>query len=141
MKQRHVNADRGRLVVGLMSGTSADGVDAALVRISGRDSAVHVTPLAFSALPYPRGLRQRIVAAAVDGTVADICHLNAVLGEWFGRAALRVIAEAGLNPARIHLIGSHGQTIHHLPTPIRDSGLRIRSTLQIAEPSIIAERM
>lgn len=140
MKHRHVNADRGRLVVGLMSGTSADGVDAALVRISGRDSAVHVTPLAFSALPYPRGLRQRIVAAAVDGTVADICHLNAVLGEWFGRAALRVIAEAGLNPARIHLIGSHGQTIHHLPTPIRDSGLRIRSTLQIAEPSIIAER-
>jgi anhydro-N-acetylmuramic acid kinase len=128
-------------VVGLMSGTSADGVDAALVRISGRGEAVRVKPLAFFPMPYPRGLQQRILRASLNGSVADICHLNAVLGEWFGRAALRVIAQGGLKPAQVHLIGSHGQTLHHLPTPVHERGIgRLRSTLQIAEPSIIAER-
>jgi anhydro-N-acetylmuramic acid kinase len=73
--------------------------------------------------------------------VAEVCHLNAVLGEWFARASLRIIAHAGLAPSRIDMIGSHGQTIHHLPTPTPEPGLgRIRSTLQLAEPSIIAER-
>jgi anhydro-N-acetylmuramic acid kinase len=141
MKTTRTKIPKSRNVVGLMSGTSADGVDAALVRISGSGEAVTVKPLAFSSLPYPRGLQQRIVTAAMDGTVSDICHLNAVLGEWFSRAALRVIAQSGLPPSQVHLIGSHGQTIHHLPTPVREYGIgRLRSTLQIAEPSIIAER-
>jgi anhydro-N-acetylmuramic acid kinase len=141
MKTLHTKVGTTKNVVGLMSGTSADGVDAALVRISGGPDAIRVKPLAFSALSYPRGLQQRIVRAAVDGTVTDICHLNAVLGEWFGRAALRVITQSGLRPSQIHFIGSHGQTVHHLPTPVREYGIgRIRSTLQIAEPSIIAER-
>ena len=75
------------------------------------------------------------------GTVFDICHLNVVMGEWFARAALRVIRQAGLKPSSIHLIGSHGQTVHHLPTPRREPGLgMVRSTLQIAEPAVIAER-
>lgn len=141
MKRAHTKIGKSRNVVGLMSGTSADGVDAALVRINGSGEAVTVKPLAFSALPYPRGLQQRIVTAAVDGTVSEVCHLNAVLGEWFARAALDVIAQSGLPPSQVHLIGSHGQTIHHLPTPVREYGIgRLRSTLQIGEPSIIAER-
>ena len=141
LKTTRTKIGKSRNVVGLMSGTSADGVDAALVRISGSRDAVRVKPLTFSALPYPRALQQRIVSAAVDGSVAEICHLNAVLGEWFSRAALRVITQSGLTPSQVHLIGSHGQTIHHLPTPVREYGIgRMRSTLQIAEPSIIAER-
>lgn len=141
MKKTCTSIGKSMNVVGLMSGTSADGVDAALVQISGYGDAVTVKPLAFSSLSYPRGLQPRIVTAAVEGTVAEICHLNAVLGEWFSRAALRVIAQAGLKSTQIHLIGSHGQTIHHLPTPVREHGIGpIRSTLQIAEPSIIAER-
>ena len=141
MKTTPTKISKSRIVVGLMSGTSADGVDAALVRIRGSRDAVKVKPLAFSSLPYPSGLQQRIVKAAVDGSVSEICHLNAVLGEWFGRAALRVIRQAGLTPSQVHLIGSHGQTMHHLPTPVRQYGLTsIRSTLQIAEPAIIAER-
>lgn len=141
MKKTRTSIGKSMNVVGLMSGTSADGVDAALVRISGHGDAVTVKPLAFSSMPYPRGLQRRIVRAAAEGTVAEICHLNAVLGEWFSRAALRVIAQAGVQPSQVHLIGSHGQTIHHLPTPVREYGIgHIRSTLQIAEPSIIAER-
>ncbi len=128
-------------VIGLMSGTSGDGVDAALVEIRGHGRALRVTPLESCASPYPAPLRQRIVVASTRGTVSYICHLNVVLGEWFANSALRVMKRAGLRPSDVHLIGSHGQTVHHLPKPVREPGLGlIRSTLQIAEPAVIAER-
>ncbi len=128
-------------VVGLMSGTSGDGVDAAIVEISGRGRSVKAHTLAAQTLPYSRSLQQRILTAAVSGTVAEICYLNALLGEWFADAALQVIRRAKLRPADVALIGSHGQTIHHLPNGIQAPGVgAIRSTLQIAEPAVIAER-
>lgn len=128
-------------VVGLMSGTSGDGVDAALVDIRGSGHALKVKPLAFVSCPYPADLQQRVLAVSARGTVSEICHLNVVLGEWFAKAALRVIKQAGLEPAKIDLIGSHGQTIHHLPNVVDEPGIgSVRSTLQIAEPAIIAER-
>jgi anhydro-N-acetylmuramic acid kinase len=128
-------------VVGLMSGTSGDGVDAALVEITGRKQSLRARTLAAQTLAYPRTLQQRIVTASVSGTVGEICHLNALLGEWFADAALQVIRRAKLRPADIALIGSHGQTIHHLPHGIQAAGVgAIRSTLQIAEPTVIAER-
>jgi anhydro-N-acetylmuramic acid kinase len=128
-------------VVGLMSGTSGDGVDAAVVDIRGRAQDLRVRLLAFAPMPYPAALQRRIVAAAAQGTVAEICRLNVVLGEWFAKAALRAVKQAGLRTADVPLIGSHGQTIHHLPAPEREAGLGlIRSTLQIAEPAVIAER-
>ncbi|BCA55505.1 Anhydro-N-acetylmuramic acid kinase [Nitrospira sp. KM1] len=128
-------------IVGLMSGTSGDGVDAALVDITGRNQSLTARTLAAQTLAYPRSLQQRILTASVSGTVADICHLNALLGEWFADAALQVIRQAKLRPADIALIGSHGQTVHHLPYGIHGPGVgAIRSTLQIAEPAVIAER-
>jgi anhydro-N-acetylmuramic acid kinase len=128
-------------IVGLMSGTSGDGVDAALVEVSGRGPTLRAQALAAQTLAYPRSLQQRIVTASVSGSVADICHLNALLGEWFADAALHVIRQAKLNPADIAVIGSHGQTVHHLPQGIHAAGVgAIRSTLQIGEPAVIAER-
>jgi anhydro-N-acetylmuramic acid kinase len=128
-------------VIGLMSGTSADGVDAALVEIHGRGLDLTVRPLAFVALSYPSKLQRRIVSACTKGTVAEICHLNVLLGEWFAKAALQAIKTAGLTPHDIDAIGSHGQTVHHLPNPVREPGVGpIRSTLQIGEPAVIAER-
>jgi anhydro-N-acetylmuramic acid kinase len=128
-------------VVGLMSGTSGDGVDAALVEITGRKRSLKAHTLAAQTLTYPRSLQQRILDASVSGTVADICHLNALLGEWFADAALQVIRQAKLRPSDVNLIGSHGQTVHHLPHGIQAQGVgAIRSTLQIAEPAVIAER-
>jgi len=128
-------------VVGLMSGTSGDGVDAALIEISRSRKGLDIQTIAFHALPYPRSLQQRILAASASGSVAEICHLNALLGEWFANAALGVIRTAGLRPKDIDLIGSHGQTVHHLPHGIKDAGVgAIRSTLQVAEPAVIAER-
>ncbi|MBM4133433.1 MAG: anhydro-N-acetylmuramic acid kinase [Nitrospira sp.] len=128
-------------VVGLMSGTSGDGVDAALVDIRGGGLALRITALAFAPTPYPADLQRRVLHLCSGGSVAEVCHLNAVLGEWFARAALRVIKKAGLRPAEVGLIGSHGQTVQHLPQGIRERGLgAVRSTLQIAEPAVIAER-
>ena len=128
-------------VVGLMSGTSGDGVDAALVGITGRGRSLKARTLTAHTLAYPRSLQQRILSASVSGTVADVCHLNALLGEWFANAALHVIRQAKLQPSDVALIGSHGQTVHHLPHGIHAPGVgAIRSTLQIAEPAVIAER-
>ena len=128
-------------IVGLMSGTSGDGVDAALVDVSKNGRSLKTRILSAQTLTYPRSLQQRILATSVSGTVADVCHLNALLGEWFANAALQVIRQAKLRPADVALIGSHGQTIHHLPHGIQAPGVgAIRSTLQIAEPAVIAER-
>jgi anhydro-N-acetylmuramic acid kinase len=128
-------------VVGLMSGTSADGVDAALVDITGRGRTLKARTLAAHTLAYPRSLQQRILSTSVSGTVAEVCHLNALLGEWFANAALYVIRQGKLQPSDVALIGSHGQTVHHLPHGIHAPGVgAIRSTLQIAEPAVIAER-
>jgi anhydro-N-acetylmuramic acid kinase len=128
-------------VVGLMSGTSADAVDAVLVNIVRRGRTPRITTLAFASLPYPRSLQQRIRELSLDGHVGDICHMNVYLGELFAKAALLVIQKAGHRPADIDLIGSHGQTIHHLPKGKREPGIGlVRSTLQIGEPAVIAER-
>ena len=129
------------LVVGLMSGTSGDGVDAALVEIAGRGRTLKAETLAAHTVAYPRSLQQRILSASVSGTVAEVCHLNVLLGEWFAKAALRVIKQAKRQPGKVALIGSHGQTLHHLPHGVPVPGVgTIRSTLQIAEPAVIAER-
>ncbi len=128
-------------VVGLMSGTSGDGVDAALVDIRERHGSLRVKFLAHASLPYPDGLRRRVLSASTAGTVAEICHLNALLGEVFAKAALKIVRREGLRTSAVHLIGSHGQTVHHLPNPVREPGVgTIRSTLQIGEPAVIAER-
>ncbi|MFB3816684.1 MAG: anhydro-N-acetylmuramic acid kinase [Candidatus Methylomirabilales bacterium] len=125
--------------IGLMSGTSADGVDAALVELSPEERP-GVAVLAHDTWPYPPGLRERILALASGGSTEEVCHLNAYLGELFADAALAVARRAGVEMAAIGLIGSHGQTIHHLPAPRREGAHPVRSTLQIGEPAVIAER-
>src|SRR3989475_8146875 len=128
-------------VIGLMSGTSADGVDAALVDIRGTGHDLKITLKAFRTFPYPTAFRERLLQAMTGGTVEDVCHLNGALGEWFARAALKVLKAAGVSPRRVTLIGSHGQTLHHLPKPRREPGIgSVRSTLQQDAPAVIAER-
>jgi len=125
-------------IAGLMSGTSADGVDVAIVDISSKDVRV----LAFQTYPYTSPLRKKVSALFDPETsrLDDICHLNFVLGEVFAEAALALCRSSGISPESIDLIGSHGQTIYHNPTGRRYCRSLIRSTLQIAEPSVIAQR-
>jgi anhydro-N-acetylmuramic acid kinase len=130
------------LVIGLISGTSADGVDAALVHIEGGTRAIQLHLLAFHTLPFPAGMREAILAASDPrtGTVDLLCRLNVALGEVFAEAALEVSRRAGISIGEVALIGSHGQTVQHLPEPSPLGGYPICATLQLGEPSVIAER-
>ncbi|MBN1817037.1 MAG: anhydro-N-acetylmuramic acid kinase [Sedimentisphaerales bacterium] len=125
-------------VAGLMSGTSADGVDVAVVDIDSRSVEVQE----FKTYRYPRALRKRVLTLCESpaSDPAEICHVNAVLGEVFAEAILRLCREKKLSLSSIELIGSHGHTLYHQPTGKRYKGKGLGSTLQIGEPSIIAER-
>jgi anhydro-N-acetylmuramic acid kinase len=128
-----------------MSGTSLDGVDAALVRLAGPAEQPRVRLLAFVTLPYPPKVRQWIMRVAIGDqiTAGEVSQLNFLLGELFAKAALRVCRVARVSPQRVSVIGSHGQTIYHQGRPAKVPGHRPAvgpNTLQISEPAVIAER-
>lgn len=133
--------DRSDLYVGLMSGTSGDGIDAALVRIQDVEGASFEL-VAFETTPFPDDLRHEILAVCDPrtGTVDRICRLDAVLGEWFAQAVLAVVKAGKVEASDIQAVGSHGQTIHHLPEEADRFGVPARATLQIGNASVIAER-
>ncbi|HEX3534799.1 MAG TPA: anhydro-N-acetylmuramic acid kinase [Gemmatimonadaceae bacterium] len=121
-----------RVVVGLMSGTSLDGISAAVARFSdSADGRIEVELLAYTSHPYTTAQRSRLGAALGGGTPAEYCRLNFDLGGWLAEAAIEVMAEAGVARDDISAIASHGQTIWHEPG---------HSTWQTGEASVIAER-
>jgi anhydro-N-acetylmuramic acid kinase len=125
------------IVLGLMSGTSADGTDVAVVEIEGAPPALQWRLHHYGTVPHPPELRAAILAAtqAESGTIATLSTLNVALGEQFVQAALIEIGRAGLSPGDIRLAGSHGQTVWHDPLG------RPPSTLQVGEATVIAERL
>lgn len=131
-----------RLAVGMMSGTSVDGVDAALIEISGTDACPQVRLLAFENKPFPSRVREKIfeLFRAEAATVDKVGYMNFLLGEIYAGSALSVIQTAGKRPEDVCVIGSHGQTIWHSPTPKHDDGFDVRYTVQIGEGSVIASR-
>jgi anhydro-N-acetylmuramic acid kinase len=134
-----------RLAVGLISGTSMDGIDAALVELSGRREHPQVDLRGFQTTPYPPTLRRRLleIAGGDPTTSGEISSLNFVLGELFAGAALAVCRKGRVSPRRLAVIGSHGQTIFHQGPGAHTGTIKLgsrASTLQIGEPSIIAER-
>lgn len=122
-----------------MSGTSLDGVDAALVRIEGHGTATRIELVGFTTTEIPEPIKDEIKLAVKPstGTVDLLCSLNFKLGELFADAALSVCREADFPVSRVDFIASHGQTVWHIPKP--DGGF-VRSTLQIGEPAVIAYR-
>ncbi len=122
-------------VIGLMSGTSADGIDAALVELSGAPPALNWRVVQHVLTPYPAHLRAEIFACfrPEHGTVDRLCALNFALGRAFANAALHCIETAGVQAEDVALVGSHGQTMWHIPTGPN------ASTLQLGEPAVIAE--
>ena len=121
-----------------MSGTSADGIDAAVVEIAWPPTLDITPPVRLHTRPFSADERERVfhLFETQRATVEDVCVMNFALGEWFAEAALGAIAAAGLKQTDVDLIGSHGQTIFHSPP----GGDLPASTLQIGEPSVIAER-
>ncbi len=126
------------IVVGLMSGTSADGIEAVVVSLRGAPPRLDWKLLTHISFAFSAALREQIFAAfrPVTGTVDRLCRLNFDLGEAFANAAFAVIDAARLKPDNIALIGSHGQTVWHEPPTAHTPG----ATLQIGSAAVIAER-
>lgn len=124
------------LVIGLMSGTSADGVDAALVELSGAPPNLSWKLTQHIHQTYPPSLQAEILACTrpESSHAGRLCRLNFALGECFAAAALQAMQAAGVKANEVDLIGSHGQTVWHEPQGNQPS------TLQIGESALIAER-
>ncbi len=119
-------AHRPRLVLGLISGTSADGIDAALVRFPAVGQMLPPELIRFSTTPYPEQVRQQVLAAAADRlSVRHLAVLHTELGKLFGQAAVKL-----MGPEEVDLVASHGQTVCHLPLD--------KTTLQLGEAAWIA---
>jgi anhydro-N-acetylmuramic acid kinase len=125
-------APSARIIVGLMSGTSLDGISAAVVRFD-RDAAGHITYdlLGMSVRGYDAEQRDRLGRALVGATPREYCRLSFDLAEWLADAAIRAMAEAGIGRGDVAAIASHGQTVWHEPG---------HSTWQFGEAAVIAER-
>ncbi|HEV7922777.1 MAG TPA: anhydro-N-acetylmuramic acid kinase [Thermoanaerobaculia bacterium] len=147
-----IGTKRKRNVVGLMSGTSVDAIDAVLVEITGHASRARIRELRFDSFPFPAEIRSRVntLFDKEKANIEEICHLDFVLGELFAAAANKVIANAGMKNGQVDLIAAAGQTIWHRPRPTAepstttvdwiDEPISTRSTLAIGQSAVIAER-
>jgi anhydro-N-acetylmuramic acid kinase len=147
---------KGMLVLGLMSGTSADGIDVALAQIeegsagkrASRRSKGRLFPkmkrrlLAHTTLPMSAAVRKEVLRIAEGGasTAGEISQLNFRVGEEFAAAAIAACKKFRVQLEDVELIGSHGQTIFHQGTAVTFLGKKTASTLQIGEPAVIAAR-
>jgi anhydro-N-acetylmuramic acid kinase len=131
-----------RLVVGLMSGTSADGIDACLVEINNTKKNLKVESLGCRTYKFSHRVQQKIlqISDASYQNLDEVLRLNMALGEYFAQAVFSVVKAFGYNIKKIDLIGSHGQTVRHLPEWKKRLGKKVRTTLQIVEPSVIASK-
>lgn len=127
------------IVAGMMSGTSADGIDIALVRIAEIRSRLRIALLGHRAFPFPRALRNAVLDAmnADSISAAELARLNWRLGIAYAEALEQTIEETRVRPA---LAGCHGQTIFHQGRPEPYAGRRFACTWQLGEPAVMAQR-
>ena len=128
-------------VAGIMSGTSLDGIDIAIVDIEGRGYTKKIDVVGASSTPYPKAVREALLGVSNAMThTATVSRLNALLGELYAEAFLATCKKRKIGPGTVQLIGCHGQTIYHEGEPCEYLGRRFSNTLQIGEGSVIAER-
>ncbi len=125
-----------------MSGTSADGIDACLVEIDNTKRDLKTKPLGCKTYKFPQKLQKKIIQISDPSyqNLDEVLRVNMVLGEYFARAVFSVAKVFGYKISEIDLIGSHGQTVRHLPDWEKRFGKRVRATLQIGEPAVIASK-
>lgn len=128
------------IVAGVMSGTSADGIDVALVRISGRSQSIRLRLLAHEHFRYPKSVREAVLASmnAGSASVADLARLNFMLAKLYADA---VTATLKRHATRASLVGCHGQTLYHQDHPALFVGRRISTTWQTGDGSVLAARL
>lgn len=129
-----------RIVAGIMTGTSVDAVDVALVRTYGSDERLRIDLLHYSETLFAEELQQRVFAnmEVSSSNVNDLCLLHAALGYAFADAVREACSSADIDVSEIQLVGMHGQTMRHLPEPMELAGVPLRSTLQLGSAPILA---
>ena len=129
------------IVAGVMSGTSADGINVAFIEISGRGFATRFRLLAHREVPFPAAVRRKILSLmnASNASVAELSQLNVLLGELYARAVHAAGERAGIT--KLALAGCHGQTLYHQGKPSAFLGARLASTWQTGESAVIAARL
>ena len=130
-----------KIVVGLMSGTSADGVDVAVVEVLNAGRQTKVKTIGWKTFPFDEGLKKLILKNSQPETskVDEICRLNFLLAQIYADSIFKTLDELGISVSDVDLIGSHGQTIQHLPGEVEISGYKVKGTLQIGDPGVIAK--
>jgi anhydro-N-acetylmuramic acid kinase len=130
-----------RNVVGLMSGTSCDGIDVCLAKITGNGISTKIEIIGFETYPYDNDIRKLIFDTTQQqtGSVDKVCQLNFILGKLFADAVKQVARKLSVSLSEIDIIGSHGHTVYHVPSSRGNMDKCAGSTLQIGEPSIIAQ--
>jgi len=128
-------------VIGLMSGTSVDGVDVALVEITNNWIETRINLIGFIEYPFPEGLKSVILRNSVkeSSNVEDISQLNFLISQIYAEAIYSLCEQINFDKDKIDLIGSHGQTIQHLPKATNYFEHQVASTLQIGDPSVLAK--
>jgi anhydro-N-acetylmuramic acid kinase len=124
-----------------MSGTSLDGVDVALIKITGNGINTRLKQIGFITYPFPKGLNSFIKQNAeyLGGNVTNICQLNFLISHIYVDSIIALCQKIKFPLSKVDLIGSHGQTIHHLPKKEKLFGYNFGSTLQLGDPSVIAK--
>ncbi len=137
-----IRAKPAKLVIGLISGTSADGITGALVRITDRGGErPEIALLGWATTPYPAGVRRRVLNLSTEpATMQDAASVNFLLGELFADAAVATARAGGCDLARVDFIASHGQTVAHVGTRDPTDPFSRAATLQLGEAAVIAER-
>ena len=130
-----------KYVIGLMSGTSVDAVDAALVEITGNGYSTKINLIGYIEFPYPDGFKEFVLRNSTkdSSNVEEICKLNFLIPQFYNEAINKLCNELSFDKRKINLIGSHGQTIHHLPQKENLFSKNSASTLQIGDPSVLAK--
>ncbi len=131
-----------KVVAGIMSGTSVDGVDVAITKIKGNHLETEVELLAFECFNYTKKIRSEIfkLFEKSSSSSESVCYMNFLLGNVFADCVLKTIKKYHIPLEKLDLIGSHGQTIYHMPKEINTHGYPIKSTLQIGEGAVIAHK-
>jgi anhydro-N-acetylmuramic acid kinase len=130
-----------RKVLGLMSGTSLDGIDICLIEITGNSFNTKFELIAYDEFPFPEGYKEFTLKNSIagSGTVDDICKLNFVIARIYAKVVSDFLNKYKINKEEIDLIGTHGQTIHHLPNEDKLFEFSTTSTLQLGDPSVLAK--
>src|SRR5579885_3491317 len=128
-------------IAGIMSGTSLDGIDVAIIDITGSGFKAKINVVTSHSVPYPRKIREALLEVSNTSTqTGDISRLNFLLGELYAEALEETAERADIPLSSIKLIGCHGQTIFHEGQAAQFLGKKVASTFQIGESSVISER-